>query len=292
MWASLWSTAPCTGAYRGAAGTAAEINRLQRDGADLVGMTGMPEAVLARELELSTHRLPSWSTTGRARQQPSSDRDERTGRSAGRDHGAGGTHSGSEREEIGMIREILRMGDPRLLRVSDPVTRFDTAELRQLLTDLFERCGPPRVRASRSADRGRSARRRVRIRAQCTLPGGGLGSGNDPDQSGDRTPGRGDAGRLGRVPVGARTARGGAALRTGSLSRFRRAGCRTGARSRWLSRARVQHECDHLEGSCTRCGCAIFARSDLPTCCFRASRCCRNDLLTRCACWGLSRAGV
>jgi 5'-methylthioinosine phosphorylase len=32
--------------------TAAEIERLQRDGADLVGMTGMPEAVLARELEL------------------------------------------------------------------------------------------------------------------------------------------------------------------------------------------------------------------------------------------------
>ncbi|THF55868.1 S-methyl-5'-thioinosine phosphorylase [Pseudothauera rhizosphaerae] len=32
--------------------TAAEINRLERDGADLVGMTGMPEAALARELEL------------------------------------------------------------------------------------------------------------------------------------------------------------------------------------------------------------------------------------------------
>lgn len=30
--------------------TAAEINRLERDGADLVGMTGMPEASLAREL--------------------------------------------------------------------------------------------------------------------------------------------------------------------------------------------------------------------------------------------------
>lgn len=30
--------------------TAAEINRLERDGADIVGMTGMPEAVLAREL--------------------------------------------------------------------------------------------------------------------------------------------------------------------------------------------------------------------------------------------------
>lgn len=32
--------------------TAAEINRLERDGADLVGMTGMPEAVLAREVSL------------------------------------------------------------------------------------------------------------------------------------------------------------------------------------------------------------------------------------------------
>ncbi|HUD26572.1 MAG TPA: S-methyl-5'-thioinosine phosphorylase [Burkholderiaceae bacterium] len=32
--------------------TSAEIDRLQRDGADLVGMTAMPEAVLARELEL------------------------------------------------------------------------------------------------------------------------------------------------------------------------------------------------------------------------------------------------
>jgi 5'-methylthioinosine phosphorylase len=32
--------------------TAAEINRLEGDGADLVGMTGMPEAALARELGL------------------------------------------------------------------------------------------------------------------------------------------------------------------------------------------------------------------------------------------------
>ena len=32
--------------------TCAEIDRLERDGCDLVGMTGMPEAALARELEL------------------------------------------------------------------------------------------------------------------------------------------------------------------------------------------------------------------------------------------------
>lgn len=32
--------------------TAAEINRMEKDGCDIVGMTGMPEAALARELEL------------------------------------------------------------------------------------------------------------------------------------------------------------------------------------------------------------------------------------------------
>jgi len=32
--------------------TTAEINRLENDGADIVGMTGMPEAGLARELGL------------------------------------------------------------------------------------------------------------------------------------------------------------------------------------------------------------------------------------------------
>jgi 5'-methylthioinosine phosphorylase len=32
--------------------TAAEVNRMERDGCDMVGMTGMPEAALARELEV------------------------------------------------------------------------------------------------------------------------------------------------------------------------------------------------------------------------------------------------
>lgn len=37
-----------------------------------------------------------------------------------------------------MIREILRMGDPRLLRVAEPVRAFDTPELRTLLADMFD----------------------------------------------------------------------------------------------------------------------------------------------------------
>lgn len=36
------------------------------------------------------------------------------------------------------IREILKMGDSRLLRVADPVTAFDTAELHALIADMFD----------------------------------------------------------------------------------------------------------------------------------------------------------
>ena len=37
-----------------------------------------------------------------------------------------------------MIREILRMGDPRLLRASEPVRDFGTPELRTLVADMFD----------------------------------------------------------------------------------------------------------------------------------------------------------
>ena len=36
------------------------------------------------------------------------------------------------------IRTILKMGDPRLLRVAPPVERFATAELQELVADMFE----------------------------------------------------------------------------------------------------------------------------------------------------------
>ena len=36
------------------------------------------------------------------------------------------------------VREILKMGDPRLLRIAQPVTAFDTPELRALIDDMFE----------------------------------------------------------------------------------------------------------------------------------------------------------
>jgi len=37
-----------------------------------------------------------------------------------------------------MIHAILKMGDPRLLRVAQPVGQFDTPELHELVADMFE----------------------------------------------------------------------------------------------------------------------------------------------------------
>ncbi len=36
------------------------------------------------------------------------------------------------------IRDILKMGDPRLLRIAQPVTEFGTRELDELIADMFE----------------------------------------------------------------------------------------------------------------------------------------------------------
>lgn len=36
------------------------------------------------------------------------------------------------------VREILKMGDPRLLRQAEPVTAFDTPELHALIADMFD----------------------------------------------------------------------------------------------------------------------------------------------------------
>jgi peptide deformylase len=36
------------------------------------------------------------------------------------------------------VRDILKMGDPRLLRVAQPVPAFDTDEIHRLVADMFE----------------------------------------------------------------------------------------------------------------------------------------------------------
>jgi peptide deformylase len=36
------------------------------------------------------------------------------------------------------VREILKMGDPRLLRQAEPITRFGTPDLQDLIEDMFD----------------------------------------------------------------------------------------------------------------------------------------------------------
>lgn len=36
------------------------------------------------------------------------------------------------------VREILKMGDPRLLRVAEPVAEFDTPAMKALIADMFD----------------------------------------------------------------------------------------------------------------------------------------------------------
>lgn len=36
------------------------------------------------------------------------------------------------------VKTILRMGDPRLLEIARPVTRFDTPQLHELIADMFD----------------------------------------------------------------------------------------------------------------------------------------------------------
>lgn len=36
------------------------------------------------------------------------------------------------------VRDILKMGDPHLLRIAPPVTEFDTDELHMLISDMFD----------------------------------------------------------------------------------------------------------------------------------------------------------
>ena len=42
------------------------------------------------------------------------------------------------KRETSMIHPILKMGDPRLLRVAKPVEHFGTADLQTLIADMFE----------------------------------------------------------------------------------------------------------------------------------------------------------
>ena len=120
------------------------------------------------------------------------------------------------------IREILKMGDPRLLLVAAPVREFDTPELHALIADMFD--------TMEAADGAGLAAPQIGVDLQLVIFGF---SKNDryPDAppvprtvliNPSITPlSEVDRGRLGGLPVGAGHARRGAALCAHSLHRIR-----------------------------------------------------------------------
>jgi peptide deformylase len=48
------------------------------------------------------------------------------------------TKGNDDWSETMTVREILKMGDPRLLRIAQPVQQFDTPELHALIADMFD----------------------------------------------------------------------------------------------------------------------------------------------------------
>jgi 5'-methylthioadenosine phosphorylase len=74
--------------------TAAEIDRLERDGIDMVGMTGMPEAALAREIGLAYAAIAVVANYA-------------AGRGASRDGIRLGDLQGTLQEAIGKVKRVL-----------------------------------------------------------------------------------------------------------------------------------------------------------------------------------------
>src|SRR6185503_8979363 len=115
----------CYGATQGPRlESAAEIARMERDGADLVGMTAMPEAALAREagLEYAAIAVVANHAAGKG------------------DSAHAISLSAIEAVVEQAMQRVRRMGDPRLLLRSAEVEGLGTPEttalLQPLLTDM------------------------------------------------------------------------------------------------------------------------------------------------------------
>ena len=149
------------------------------------------------------------------------------------------------------VREILKMGDPRLLRVAQPVTEFDTDEIHLLVSDMFD--------TMRAADGAGLAAPQIGVDLQLVIFGT---EAREP-----ALPGRA-AGAAHRAAEPGRSRRSAARKRRAGKAACRCPGCAAWCRAGHASatpasistatpidrtvegfHARVvQHECDHLIG--------------------------------------------
>ena len=153
------------------------------------------------------------------------------------------------------VREILKMGDPRLLRVAQPVTavrqrRTASADHRH----AGHHARGQRRRSGGAADRRRPATGDFRHRSgQSALSRCAADAAHGADQSGDHAAGAragvpAAGGRLGRLPVGAGPARDRAAPCPAAVHRLRPYGDPIEREVDGFHARVVQHECDHLQG--------------------------------------------
>ena len=150
-----------------------------------------------------------------------------------------------------MIREVLRMGDPRLCsRRLGRSKRSTRRSCTQLLTDMRDTMA--HLNGAGLAAPQIGVRLRVVIfgvQANPRYPGRRGGARHGADQSRARAARRRDGGGLGRLPVGARHAR--LVPRLQQIAATRASTSTASASSATVEgfHARVvQHECDHLDG--------------------------------------------
>ena len=111
------------------------------------------------------------------------------------------------------IREVLKMGDPRLLAVAQPVLEFGTPELESLLADMRDTMRDLNGAGLAAPQIGVGLRVVIfGFEAQSALPGRGSGALHGAHQPRAHAPGRGPGRGLGGMPVGSRHARAGAAI--------------------------------------------------------------------------------
>ena len=178
------------------------------------------------------------------------------------------------------IHSILKMGDPRLLRIAQPVQKFDTPELHQLIRDMFE--------TMQAAQGAGLAAPQIGVDLQVVIFGSDEPNRRYPDRP------TGAANRACSIP---------SSCRWGRMREDDWEGCLSvpslrGKVPRWLRirysgfdpygrpidrvaegfHARVvQHECDHLIGKLLpHARCAILPSLALPKFCFLASKLCRT----------------
>ena len=192
----------------------------------------------------------------------SASHDERRGARAQSVAGSWSTHGalcGGAYARGMAVREILKMGDPRLLRVAQPVAAFDTDELHLLVRDMFDTMHAVNGAGLAAPQIGVDLQLVIfgTDAAEPALPRRAARAAHRAAQSGHHADRRRRGRGLGGLPVRARPARRGAALGDASATP---ASTRTATRSTARSRASMPAWCSTSAttcwASCTRCGCA------------------------------------